>query len=100
MTEKYEFIFLTAPDMTKERRQDFFKELEDKIKKTKAEVDEKEKWGEKKLVYPMKKNKTADFWVWNLVFSGTGFDFSPLTTYLNRQDDVLRYLLLKNKGGN
>lgn len=97
MSGKYEFVFLTVPDMKKDRREEFFKRLEDRIKKSKAKVTEKEEWGEKKLAYPMEKNKSASFWIWHLKSDQPGFDISPVTTYLNRQDDVLRYLLLTNK---
>jgi ribosomal protein S6 len=97
MNGKYEFVFLTAPDMKKDRREEVFKRLETRIKKAKAEVTEKEQWREKKLSYPMKKNNSASFWIWHLESEQQGFDISPVTTYLNRQDDVLRYLLLTSK---
>lgn len=97
MSGKYEFVFLTVPDMKKDRREEIFNRLEDRVKKTKSKVIKKEEWGEKKLAYPMRKNKSASFWIWHLVSEDVGLDFSPVTTYLNRQDDVLRYLLLTSK---
>lgn len=98
MTGKYEFVFLAAPDMEKEQREEVFKRLEERIKKTKAKITDKEDWGEKKLAYPIKDNKSASFWIWHLSSKNTEFDFSPVNTYLNRQDDILRYLLLTKKG--
>ncbi len=97
MDGKYEFVFLTAPDIKKEHREEIFSRLDEIIEKAKAEINKKEDWGEKKLAYPMKDYKSASFWIWHLTSNEPGFDFSPVTTYLNRQDDVLRYLLLTNK---
>ncbi len=97
MAGKYEFVFLTAPDMKKERREEMFEQLEERLKKAKTKITDKEDWGEKKLAYPIKDNKSASFWIWHLNSKDTNFDFSPLTTYLNRQDGLLRYLLLTKK---
>lgn len=98
MVKEYEFVFLTPSEMKKKRREEIFSNLEDRLKKAKVKVTEKEDWGEKQLVYQIKDNKSASFWIWHLAPQNSSFEFSSVSTYLNRQDDILRYLLLTKKG--
>ena len=94
--KNYEFIFLTRPDLTSKKLEGVFAGLEEQFKKISAKIEKKEKLGEKKLAYLIKDSPTANFWVWNLSFKESP-KIAPLTTFLGRQEEIVRYLFLVKK---
>ncbi len=53
-------------------------------------------WGEKELAYAIEGQLKAKFWIGKLtVEEGTDVDWKNLKTYLNRDKEILRYLILK-----
>ena len=94
MIKKYEFVFLTRPDLKGKKQKEIFSALEQEIKKAGGKINKREKWGEKNLVYPINKETRASFWVWQLSFEKV-VKFSSFYTFINREDEVIRYLLLR-----
>jgi len=94
MTKRYEFVFLTRPGLKKKELTKLFSTLEGEIKKAGGKVEKKEDWGKKPLVYPIAKETEASFWIWWLSFLDK-VNLRPITTFLNREDKVIRYLFLR-----
>ena len=96
--KKYEFVFLTKPDLEEKKLKLVFSGLEKEINKVKGKVEKKEELGKKSLVYPIADKREAFFWVWQIVFKEGKVDFSSVNTFLNREANIVRYLFLVNKG--
>jgi len=94
MVKKYEFVFLTRPELKKEQQKEIFSALEKEIKKAGGKIEKKEDWGKKRLVYSIAKEKDAFFWIWRFSFE-KAVNFSSFHTFLNRQQEIIRYLLLR-----
>ena len=91
---KYEFVFLTQTGLKKDKLEAIFSDLEKEFKNSGGKVEKREDWGKKSLVYPIKKQNEADFWIWWLVFKDK-IDLSSVNTFLSREKDIIRYLFLK-----
>ncbi len=95
--KKYEFVFLTKPGVGEKKLKEIFSSLGKEIEKVGAKVEKREDWGKKDLVYLLREEKEASFWIWQLVFKNK-VDFSPVNTFLNREKNIIRYLFLADKG--
>ncbi len=82
---KYELTFLTKEETE-------LKSVKELIESFKGKVSKEEKWGEKTLAYPIKKNHTALFY--NFLFEIDKKNVAELKKKLNFNDKILRYLLL------
>ncbi len=94
MAVNYEFVFLTPTEIDKEKVEKTFSQLEKQLKTIDGKITKKEDWGKKNLAYKIKGNDQADFWVWDLELPEET-KFSSLNTFLNRNEIIIRYLLLK-----
>lgn len=82
---KYELTFLT-------KEENESKNLKDLIELHKGKVTKEDKWGEKTLAYPIKKNHTAFFF--NYQFELDKKSILQFKNKLNLDEKILRYLLL------
>ena len=92
----YEFVFLTKPGLNQDKLKDLFSSLEKQIEKVGGKAKKKNHWGTKSLVYPIKKQHKADFYIWQLDFNQE-LKLKSLNTFLNRQANIIRYLLLSKE---
>ena len=80
----YKLVLLLKPDLKKEPKDKLFDEIKN---------DKVESIGEKKLAYPIKRERRGEYAVIN-------FETEKLDTDLNRRllikDEVLRHLLIRN----
>lgn len=83
---QYEFIFLLKEKKEREK-------IEGLVSSLKGKILEKEEWGEKTLAYPIKKEKTAFFFVWQISLERK--KLTELKKKLNFNEKILRYLFLK-----
>lgn len=81
----YELTFL----LKKSEDNEIIKNL---IASEEGKIIKEEKWGEKILAYPIKKNKTAFFY--NFLIEISREKVNNLRKKLNFNDKILRYLLL------
>jgi ribosomal protein S6 len=58
-----------------------------------AKIIEETKWEKKPLVYPIKKNTSADFYIWKLEVDES--KVNELKKKLDFNEKIIRYLLLK-----
>lgn len=91
--QTYETICVFQPDVQGEK----FKTLSDKIKKifTNHKVEEvtQKDWGNRKLAYPIKNFKTANYVQY--IYAGNGDLVKDLEKNLGYEESVLRFLTLK-----
>jgi len=94
--KRYELVFLTKPALEKKELEKIFADLEKEIKKQGAKVAKKEEWGKKSLVYPIKEEKEACFWIWQLAFKDQ-VNLLPINAFLNKEANIIRYLFLADR---
>lgn len=82
---KYELTFL----LKKNEDAEIVKKL---LASEEGKIIKEEKWGEKTLAYPIKKNTTAFFYNWQIEIPAE--KINNLRKKLNFEEKILRYLLL------
>ena len=91
---KYQLVLVLNPKT--EEKENAFKKLTDWLAGREVEVEKKDHMGIKELVYEIKGNKTGDFWILDLVSSST-LKLNELNVLLNRENNIIRYLILKKE---
>lgn len=82
----YDLIFLLNEEAE-------LKTIKDLVKSLEGKITQEDNWGKKNLAYPIKKNKTANFYYWNIEIITK--NLLDLKKKLNFNDKIIRYLLLK-----
>ncbi|PIP62248.1 30S ribosomal protein S6 [Candidatus Roizmanbacteria bacterium CG22_combo_CG10-13_8_21_14_all_35_9] len=82
---KYELTFL----LNEEAELIKLKEL---VESLSGKISGEEKWGEKTLAYPIKKNRTVHFYQWQIEIEKK--NILELRKKLNFNEKIIRYLLL------
>ena len=88
---KYRLVVVLKPDLKKDQKEKFFAD----VKKMMGDVsqDKVESLGEKKLSYPIKKERRAEFVVLNFEADNIAGDFNKR---IGIRDEILRHLLIRN----
>lgn len=92
--KKYQLVFLTQPELSKNSLDEVFSLLEKEIVKAGGKIKKKEKWEKQVLAYPIAGQDEAFFWIWQLAFEQE-LKLASVNTFLNREDRIIRYLFLK-----
>ena len=91
---KYQLVLVLNPKT--ENKENVVKKVTDWFAGRDVEIEKKDHMGVKELVYEIKKNKTGDFWVFDLI-SITTLKLNELNVLLNRENNIIRYLILKKE---
>lgn len=83
---KYEFTFL-LPDVAE------VKTIKEIITSSKGKIQKEETWGEKLLMYPIKKKEKAFYFHWLIDVAED--EMNEMKKKLNFNEKMVRYLLLK-----
>jgi small subunit ribosomal protein S6 len=86
----YKLVLILKSDLKKERRESLMKDIESWIGK--IESPKTESIGDRKLAYPIKKQRTGEYSVMN--FSADTIP-TEMHNKMRMQEDVLRYLLVR-----
>ena len=91
--KSYETVFILNPVLSEDQAKDTVEKFVKVLTKAKADVINVEKWGLKKMAYPIQ-NKSTGFY--NLVeFTTTGSDvINTLETEFRRDESVMRFLTI------
>lgn len=81
----YELVFL----LSKKDDENIVKKI---LNETNAKILKEETWGEKTLAYPIKKNRSAFYFIYQIEINKK--NVLELRKRLNFEEKVLRYLLL------
>jgi len=90
---RYETAFLIAPNLSEEDRENLIQQMEEIVAKKKGKMLNVDKWGKKKLAYPIKKVEEA-FYVFFL-YEGESDISGELERRFKQTEAVIRYLTVK-----
>lgn len=94
MSNRYETVFILTPVLSDEQTKEAVDKYKKLIKDKSAKVLHEEKWGLKKLAYPIQKKSTGFYFL--LEFEATdGSLINELEIAFKRDERVLRFLTVK-----
>lgn len=92
--KKYELMFIINPTILEEGRETVIAKVNNILATAGATVLKSEKWGERKLAYPIDKKKTGFYVLTTLEIDGT--KLTEVESKLNITEEVMRYIIVKN----
>lgn len=92
--KKYELMFIINPTILEEGRETVIAKVNNILTTAGATVLKYEKWGERKLAYPIDKKKTGFYVLTTLEMDGT--KLTEVESKLNITEEVMRYIVIKN----
>ncbi|MBD3208577.1 MAG: 30S ribosomal protein S6 [Candidatus Nealsonbacteria bacterium] len=91
----YETAFLIAPDLSEEETEQLISQMGDIVKKNKGRMMGIDKWGKRKLAYPINKHDSA-FYVF-FYYEGIPETYSELERQFKQKETIIRYLTLRKE---
>ncbi|MGL5580604.1 MAG: 30S ribosomal protein S6 [Cetobacterium sp.] len=92
--KKYELMFIINPTILEEGRETVIAKVNNILTAAGATVLKSDKWGERKLAYPIDKKKTGFYVLTTLEMDGT--KLTEVESKLNITEEVMRYIVIKN----
>lgn len=89
----YEIMYIIDPVILEEGRDAVIAKVNNILTEAGATVTKSDKWGERKLAYPINKKKTGFYVLATLEMDGT--NLVEVERKLNITEDVIRYILVK-----
>lgn len=93
MLNHYETVFIMTPVLSDDQVKEAVKKYKDLITKNGGKVVHEEKWGLKKLAYPIQKKSTGFYHL--LEFEAEGSFIKPFEVAFKRDERILRFLTVK-----
>lgn len=93
MSNRYETVFIMTPVLSDEQTKETVKKFTKILKDEKAKIVHEEKWGLKKLAYPIQKKSTGFYHL--LEFEAEGNIIGKFETEFKRDERILRFLTVK-----
>ncbi len=91
----YETMVIITPNISKEERDAQIEEILKRIEKINGKVLKVDRWGMRKLAYPIKKLNEGDYVL--IYFSGEEGDFAnELSSYYRVTPNILRYITIRD----
>ncbi len=91
--QNYELTIVMPGKVTPAKKKDAVKFVESLVKTSKGEVENQKDWGTLELAYPIKKNKSASFMLFNVNLPKSST--KDVNDKLRVQEQFIRYLLVK-----
>ncbi|MGL5055388.1 MAG: 30S ribosomal protein S6 [Fusobacteriaceae bacterium] len=91
--KKYEIMFIINPTILEEGRETVIEKVTTILTKAGSNVLKSEKWGERKLAYPIDKKKTGFYVLTTFEIDGT--KLAEVETKLNITEELMRYIIVK-----
>lgn len=91
--KKYEIMYIINPTVLEEGREALIAEINVLLEANGATIAKTEKWGERKLAYPIDKKKSG-FYVLT-TFEIDGVKLVDVESKLNIMESVMRYIVVK-----
>jgi small subunit ribosomal protein S6 len=89
----YETVFILTPVLSDDQAKEAVQKFESEIANLGGKLKHSEKWGLKKLAYPIQKKTTGFYFL--LEFEGEGDIISNLELSFKRDERVMRFLTVK-----
>lgn len=93
--QKYQIILVLAPKVDEAAKDKVFKKVESWLEDNQGKVVKKDSLGTKELVYEIAKFRKGDFWSL-IVESEKPMKLASFNLLLNREANIIRYLILNN----
>ena len=90
---KYEIMYIINPTTLEEGRDAVIAKVDAILTESGATLTKTEKWGERKLAYPIDKKKTGFYVLTTLEMDGTRL--VEVERKLNITEEVMRYIIVK-----
>ena len=90
----YQFVLVVSPKAEDKDKEKIFKKIDTWLEDNSAKMDKKDHVGNKELVYEIAGFRKGDFWVCD-VAGEKPIKLTDLNLFLNRETNVIRYLILK-----
>ncbi|MGF6907028.1 30S ribosomal protein S6 [Fusobacterium sp. PH5-44] len=91
--KNYEIMYIINPTVLEEGREALIEKVNDYLKAAGANVLKVEKWGERKLAYPIEKKKTGFYVLTYFEIEGT--ELTQVEGKLNINEEIMRYIIVK-----
>jgi ribosomal protein S6 len=91
---KYQIILVLNTKSEDKDKDKILEKIESWLGVNKAKIVKKEHTGVKELVYEIAKSRKGDFWLLD-VEAGSPLKLNEINLFLNREINVMRYLILK-----
>jgi len=91
---RYQAVVVLSPKIKNKDRDILLGKIKVEIEKEGAKVKGKDHMGLKSFVYDIGEFEKGDFWVFDVV-GKKGLDLNKINLFLNREAEVIRYLILK-----
>jgi len=91
--KKYEIMYIINPTILEEGREALIEKVAAILTKNGANVQKNEKWGERKLAYPIDKKKTGFYVLTTFEIDGT--NLINVESALNITEGLMRYIIVK-----
>ena len=91
---KYQLVVVLNPKV--EEKEKVFSKISAWLEGHKVELEKKDHFGLKDLIYEIEDNKKGDFWIMDLISEGA-LKLNELNVLLNRENNIIRYLILKKE---
>ena len=89
----YETVFILTPVLSDDQAKEAVQKFESEIANLGGKLKHSEKWGLKKLAYPIQKKTTGFYFL--LEFEGPGAMINDLEVAFKRDERVMRFLTVK-----
>ena len=93
MANQYELVFIMTPVLSEEQMDETVKRYSNVIKDAGNEIVSDERWGLRKLAYPIQKKSTGYYH--SIEFGGKGDIIPTLELAMKRDEKLLRFLTTK-----
>lgn len=93
--KKYEIMYIINPTVLEEGREALIANVNQLLESNSAKIEKTEKWGERKLAYPIDKKKSG-FYVLT-TFEIDGANLKEVESKLNITENVMRYMIVNIK---
>lgn len=91
----YELVVIFDPSLEEEAVDTELSKITSIIEKEKGKISDVDKWGIRKLSYPIKKQESGNYII--IYFSGKNAAISELDRVNKINDKILRHLIVKNE---
>ena len=91
----YELVVILDPSLEEEAVDTELSKITSIIEKEKGKISDVDKWGIRKLSYPIKKQESGNYII--IYFSGKNAAISELDRVNKINDKILRHLIVKNE---
>lgn len=91
--KKYEILYILFPTLTEEERNATVSSVEELLKAVGANLLSTDKWGERKLAYPIEKKETGFYFLTTFEVEGT--ELINVERKLNINEQMMRYIIVK-----